>query len=144
VEVATAAVALHRCFPGWRLVGVREIRLEENDNDELFASARLGEMPAGRPIVHRPDLAVVSPDGRVVAVEVELSVKAPRRLASICRGWARARHVDHVYYLATPAAAKAVARAVAETRVADRITVWPLGEPVGIAVASRVELPGLS
>ena len=56
-------------------------------------------------------------------VEVELTVKAPRRLAQICRGWARARHIRHTYYLATPAAAAAVQRAVKATRGEDRITI---------------------
>ena len=66
-----------------------------------------------------------------MAVEVELSVKAPRRLAAICRGWARARQVDAVYYLAAPAAARALQRAVSEVRAEDRITVLPLGGVAG-------------
>ena len=126
-QVAAAAVALHRGFPGWELLSEREIRVEESDRGELLASARLGELPGGRPALHRPDLALISPDGRVLAVEIELSIKAPRRLAAICRGWARARHVSHVYYLADSAPARAVSRAIAETRAEDRITVLPLG-----------------
>jgi hypothetical protein len=58
----------------------------------------------------------------VLAVEVELSVKAPRRLQAICRGYARARHINHVYYLANRATARAVSRAVDVTRSQDRIT----------------------
>jgi hypothetical protein len=88
----------------------------------------VGELPGGRPALHRPDLAAVSADGRTVAVEVELSVKAPRRLATICRGYARARHLERVYYLAASAAGRAVGRAVAETRAGDRITVLALGD----------------
>ncbi len=85
-----------------------------------MASARLGERPGGRAALHRPDLALISPTGRTLAVEIELSIKAPRRLAAICRGWARARHVSHVYYLADAAPARAVSRAIAETRAEDR------------------------
>jgi hypothetical protein len=125
-EVATVAVALHQGLPGWEVWSEREIRAAESERGELVASVRVGELPGGRPALHRPDLAAVSPDGRTVAVEVELSVKAPRRLAGICRGYARARHIERAYYLAAPAAARAVARAVAETRAQDRIVVLAL------------------
>ena len=127
-EAASAAVALHTGLPGWEILSEREIRVTESDRGELAASAKVGELPGGRPALHRPDLAAVSPEGRVLAVELELSVKAPRRLAAICRGYARARHIQRVYYLAAPAAARAVARAVAETRAEDRIAVLALGD----------------
>jgi hypothetical protein len=127
-EAATAAVALHRGLPGGEVLSEREFRVAESDRGELVASVKVGELPGGRPALHRPDLAVLSGDGRSVAVEVELSVKAPRRLAGICRGYARARHIERVYYLAAPAAARAVARAVAETRAQDRIVVLALGD----------------
>ena len=131
-EVATAAVALHKVLPDWRLRSEREIRVEEQPGG-LAASAKVGELQ-GQPILHRPDLAVVSPDGRVVVVEVELSIKTPRRLEAICRGYARARHIDHTFYLALPGPAKAVEKAVKATRSEDRITVVPLGEPQALAV----------
>jgi hypothetical protein len=135
-QVATVAVAIHHGLPGCTLLSDREIRDQETEDGQLVASARLGELPGGRAALHRPDLALVSNGGRVVAVEVELSVKAARRLHAICRGWARARHVHHVYYLAAPAAAKAVGRAVGQTRAQDRITVLPLGD-VGPLVAAE-------
>ena len=139
-EVASAAVALHRVLPGWEVLSEREIRLRESDEDELIASAKLGELPGGKPALHRPDLVLVSPEGSTVAVEVELSVKAPRRLAAICRAWARARHISAVYYLATPAAARAVQRVVAETRAEDRIVVLPLGEPEALSAINGLEV----
>jgi len=138
-EVANAAVSLHRILPDWEVLSEREIRLQENDQDELIASARLGELPGGRQALHRPDLALVSLDGQIVAVEVELSVKAPRRLAAICRAWARARHISGVYYIATPAAARAVERAIAETRSEDRIVVLPIEEPEALGDISELE-----
>jgi hypothetical protein len=58
--------------------------------------------------LHRTYLAVISSEGRAVAMEVELSVRAPRRSAAICPGYVRARHVGRVYYLAATAAAQAV------------------------------------
>jgi hypothetical protein len=127
-QLATAAVALHEQLFAWRILGEREIRAEENDSDELLASVKLGELPDGRAALHRPDLALISPEGRVVAVEVELSIKSRRRLPAICRGYARARQIDRVYYLATPAPARAVARAMGEVRGEDRISVLPLDQ----------------
>jgi hypothetical protein len=127
-QVASVAVVLHAGLPGWEVLSEREIRAAESDRAELVASARVGELPGGRPALHRPDLAALSPDGRTVAVEVELSVKAPSRLAAICRGYARARHIERVYYLADAAAGRAVGRAVAETRAEDRIAILALAD----------------
>jgi len=138
-QVARAAVALHQGLPDWEILSQREIRAEESDRAELLASARLGDLPGGRPALHRPDLALLSPVGRTLAVEIELSIKAPRRLAAICRGWARARHVSHTYYLAKSAPARAVARAIAETRAEDRITVLALEDADSLIEAEREE-----
>jgi hypothetical protein len=134
-QVASTAAQLHLALPGSRVIGEREIRTEEAEQGELIASIKLGELPGGRPGLHRPDLALLAPNGRIAAVEVELSVKAPRRLHAICRGWARARHVDAAYYLAAPAPARAVARAITETRAEDRITVLPLAGAPELATA---------
>jgi hypothetical protein len=140
-QVAAAAVALQRGLPGWTLLSERELRVVENDCDELVASARLGALPGGRPAIHRPDLALISPEHRVLAVEVELSIKAPRRLQAICRGYARARHISHVYYLAHRAAGRAVTRAVEATRAQDRITVLALEDTDGL-IAGEVRRVG--
>jgi hypothetical protein len=138
-EVATAAVSLYHALPGWEMLSEREIRVRESDRGELIASARLGELPGGRPALHRPDLALVSPQGNVVVVEVELSTKAPRRLAAICRAWARARHISGVYYLAPPVVARAVERAIAETRSEDRIVVLPIDQPEALDAIYELE-----
>ena len=61
-----------------------------------------------------------------MAVEVELSVKAPRRLDAICRAWARCREVGGVLYLAAPEAERALLRAVEQADAAARIVVVPL------------------
>jgi hypothetical protein len=138
-EVATVAVGLHHGLTEWTVLSEREIRVLEGERGELVASVRLGDLPGGRPALHRPDLALLSNDDRVVAVEVELSVKAARRLTAICRGWARARHVDHVYYLAGPAPATAISRAVQHTRAQDRITVLPLEDTAALIAAETEE-----
>ena len=140
-EVASAAVALHAGLPGWEILAERELRMAEIDGRELIASAVVGELPGGRSALHRPDLVLMGPDGRTLAVEVELSVKASRRLESICRGYARARHVARVYYLAAPAPARAVSRAVGETRAQDLITVLALGD-AGSLIASELREAG--
>ncbi len=139
-QVATAAVALHHGLPEAEVLSERELRAREADTGELLASVQLGRLAGGREALHRPDLAIVASGGRAVAVEVELSVKAPRRLETICTGYARARHLDHVYYLAAPAAARAVTRAVTATRVQGRVTVLAFHDvPALIAAADRGE-----
>jgi hypothetical protein len=127
-EVAATAVALERGFRGRTVLSEREIRLRERDEGRALASAKLAELPSGRAFLHRPDLAAVAADGRVLAVEVELWVKAPRRLQAICRGWARARHIEAVYYLAAPGPHRALERAIAATRAGDRVSVIALHE----------------
>jgi len=69
-----------------------------------------------------------------IAVEVELTVKAPARLRAIVRGWARSRRVAGVIYYAAPAPARARERAVAEERAAAQVRVLEL--------ARAGELPG--
>ncbi len=127
VEVARVAAVLEPALPGWRLLSDRELRAIEQDDGELTGSVKVGEV-AGRALLHRPDLALVGPTGRTVAVEVELSIKSRARLQQICRGYARARHLDRVYYLVAPAAGRAVGRAIADVRAEDRITVLALDD----------------
>lgn len=137
-----AAIAADPLEVGWRVLSERDIRHEEADLGELLASARTGELPGGRPALHRPDLAILTPDGQTFAVEVELTVKAPRRLAAICQGWARARHVNQTIYLARPAPARALARAVDETRAQDRIQILQLEDRAGFLAALGHPAPG--
>ncbi len=78
---------------------------------------------------HRPDLVLwpLSPDGGLpVAVEVELTIKAPERLAAICRAWARTRCVAGVLYLAPPEVERAVIRAIDRAQAHERVLVVPL------------------
>jgi hypothetical protein len=73
-----------------------------------------------------------------VAVEVELTIKAPRRLVEICRAWARCRRVAGVLYLAPatlPAdVERALSRAVAEARACEEVIVVPLSALPGVGV----------
>ena len=65
-----------------------------------------------------------------VAVEVELTVKAPARLAGICRAWARSREVSGVLYLATAEVLPPLARAVESARAGECLIVLAL-EAIG-------------
>jgi hypothetical protein len=139
-RVADAVVALENGLPDWRMLSEREFRAQERDADEPAASVRISGA-AGRRGMHRPDFALIAPDGRLTAIEVELSVKSAVQLAAICRGWARARHVDHVYYLAAPRPARAVEHAIGATRAADRITVVGLHEQAKVIQALAGDVP---
>jgi len=140
-QLANTAAQLHHQLAGWQILTDRELRAAEGDTGQLIASVRVGALPDGRPAIHRPDLALLAPDGRTVAVEIELSIKARRRLETICRSYSRARHLHHTYYLATAAAARAVTRAIADTRAEDRITVLGVGD-IDALVQSEREAAG--
>jgi hypothetical protein len=126
---AQVAAALERTYPDHRVVGERELARAEHDYGAAFASARLCGGSGGGSLVHRPDLAL-SPEApgreRPVVVEVELTVKAPRRLTEICRAWARNRHLAGALYLAPPEVERALERAIEKAQAADRVVVIPL------------------
>ena len=108
------------------LITERELRFAELDVSKPVASAIVGELPDGRAMLHRPDL-VVRDDGRTMAIEVELTPKAPRRLERIVRSWRRARYVHQVLYLVSPGPTqRAVERAVAATHAEERVIVREL------------------
>jgi hypothetical protein len=130
-QVATVAALPLR--NGWWLLSERDLRFQEGQTGKLIASTKLGELPGGRPALHRPDLALISPAGGAFAIELELSLKGARRLDAICRAYARARRLEQVIYLATPQAARAVERSIGRVRAADRITVLPLGDLAALA-----------
>lgn len=130
-ETTRAAVALCVALPGWQPIYEREIRQLEADENTLIASAKVGRNGA-RSMFHRPDLALVAPSGRTLVVEVELTPKDLPRLTKICRGWAWARHVDQVYYLATPKPHRATTRVVQAVKAQNKIIVLELDDTAGI------------
>jgi hypothetical protein len=126
---ARVAAAVERCYPDHRVLGERELRREECERGVQLASARLGTGPEGAPLLHRPDLVLwpTRADGGLpVAVEVELTIKSPRRLADICRAWARCRCVAGVLYLAAPEVEHALERALRRADAAGRIVIVSL------------------
>ncbi len=103
------------------LMSERELRFAELDAPKPIASAIVGELPDGRPMLHRPDL-VVRDDGHTIAIEVELTPKAPRRLEHIVRSWRRARYIESVLYMVPRGPTqRAVERAVAATHAQERV-----------------------
>jgi hypothetical protein len=106
----------------------RELKLAEQVEGVPIASARLGQRPDGAPRLHRPDLVALAGE-RIVAIEVELTPKAPRRLEQLIRAWRRASWVSEVrYYCAPGQTRRAVERAIANTHSQERVhamEVWP-------------------
>jgi hypothetical protein len=129
IECANVAALLERCYPDHLVLGERELRREEREQGRTLASAELGADPRGEPRRHRPDLVLWPDEGRgelPVAVEVELTLKAPERLLRICRAWARARCVAGVLYLAPPEVERALIRAIDRVHAEGRVVVAPL------------------
>ena len=101
----------------------RELRWIEHAEGRPVGSCVVGELPNGRPMLHRPDL-LVSAEGQRFSLEIELTTKAPRRLEHLVRSWRRARHVDRVIYLvATGPPYRAVQRAVRNAHAEERVEV---------------------
>jgi hypothetical protein len=128
IVCAMAAAVLERCYPDHLVLGERELRRDERERGLVLASARLGSGPGGEPLLHRPDLVLCPQppaDGQSlpVAVEVELTIKSPRRLASICLAWARCRTIAGVLYLAPPEVQRALQRAIDRSQAHRRIVV---------------------
>ncbi len=131
IECARVAAALGAATPTIALEARRELRRDEREHGRELASVRIGGMASAAPLVHRPDLILwPACPGMPVAVEVELTVKAPRRLADICRAWARCRCVAGVLYLASPEVEAPLARAIERAHAGDRVLV---GSPRRIA-----------
>jgi hypothetical protein len=136
------AAALERCYPDHALLGERELRRAERVHGRPLASARIGWRHGGDAGVHRPDLVLLPqrvPDGLPVAVEVELTVKAPRRLHDICLAWARAGCVAGVLYLAPADVRRALARAVRSAAAGERIAVLGLDAVPGLCADGALD-----
>jgi hypothetical protein len=147
IVCARVAAALTHCYPDHRVLGERELRRDERERGAQLASARLGSGPDGGPLLHRPDLVLWpngSEDGLPVAVEVELTIKAPQRLVEICRAWARCRCVAGVLYLAPPEVEHALQRAIEKAQAGERIVVVPLDAlpPANKNLPDEIGTPG--
>jgi hypothetical protein len=144
---ARAAAALQRCYPEQLVLGERELRRRERVAGAPLASTTLRDGSAwsgfgasvGVGQLHRPDLVLWPPLAAraPVAVEIELTVKAPRRLAAICRAWGRCRRVAGVIYLAPRPVRRALERAIAPAD-ASRVVVLPIDALAPIALDGAI------
>jgi hypothetical protein len=147
IECARVAAALERAYPDHVVIGERELRRDERESGTALASADLGERPDGTPLLHRPDIVLWpdAPNERLpVAVEVELTIKAPRRLLEICRAWARCRCVAGTLYLVAADVRRPLERAIERAQAGERIALVGLDsltagdQPAAAAIASTV------
>ncbi|MFZ2051057.1 MAG: hypothetical protein WAU69_09035, partial [Solirubrobacteraceae bacterium] len=131
VACAAAAAGLARCYPDHVVGGERDLRRQERDHGARLASALLGRGPNGQSLLHRPDLVLwpahISVGSLPLAVEVELTVKAPARLEAICRAWARCELIAGVLYLAAPEVERPLQRAIGRAQARSRVIALPLG-----------------
>jgi len=127
IACAHAAVALERRYPHHLVCGERELQRDECTLGGPLASARMNRRSRWGDS-HRPDLVIwpAAAGGGPVAVEVELTPKAPARLVEICRAWARCRQVSGVLYVAAPPAMAPVARAIRAAAAENRIALLAL------------------
>lgn len=127
IECAAVAAVLERSYPCCTLIADRELRHLERKRGRALASVVLGRDVRGKVIHHHPDFALFPPAGVTpVAVEVELTVKAPWRLQRICRAWVRARCVAGVLYVAELDVERALGRAIKCAGAGERVLVLPL------------------
>ncbi len=132
IACADVGVTLENAYPDYRVAGERWLRGEESDGTPL-ASAILARRADGSPLLHRPDLVLWSMSHESVAeaplpiaVEVELTVKAPSKLLEICRAWARCDCVEAVAYFAAPHVLRPLGRAIAKAHAEEWIVVLDL------------------
>lgn len=83
------------------IYGERRIRSRDaaGDRDDQPLAVRLGGFgPRGRERLHYPDLLLIAPNGRRIALELELSRKGRSRREDILTGYAFDNRVDRVLY----------------------------------------------
>jgi hypothetical protein len=143
IACAAVAASLERSYPEHDISGERELRRHEAEHGRRLASAVIGRGPAGEGLLHRPDLVLwPRTPGRnslPLAVEVELTVKAQRRLEAICRAWARCETIAGVLYLAAPQVQRPLQRAIERARAESRVIALPpsaLSGPAAQAIPS--------
>lgn len=125
LRCTSVAIRVGERFGHEHVLTEREIAFAEQIEERPIASARIGTVHR-RPRYHRADLAVFTEHG-TVAIEVELTPKAPARLRAIIVAWCRASHVHHVEYLCAPGQThRAVERAVAKVGAGDKIAVFKM------------------
>lgn len=124
LRCTSLALVLGERYGHDRILTERELALAERLEERPIASAKVGEHFNGRPQLHRPDLVILGSE-RPVAVELELTPKAPRRLQELIRAWRRTSWVAEVHYYCEPGQThRAVQRAVHKVRAEQHVSVF--------------------
>jgi hypothetical protein len=113
---------------------------------------RLGGVgPGGRERLHYPDLLLVGPGGRRVALELELTSKGRARRERILAGYAADGRIDSVLYVVDqPATGRAIQASAARLGISARVHVqrahWDgMGRaPTPVAAQTARREPGLA
>jgi hypothetical protein len=106
------------------VVGERRLRSADASPERQDApyGVRLGGLgPGGRERLHYPDLLLIDPSGRRVAVELELSSKGRARREKILAGYGADARIDVVLYLVRD---RRIGRSIQES--ARRLGIGPL------------------
>lgn len=124
LRCTTVALDLGERYGQDRVLTEREILATEALEGRSVARAVLDF--GGRERFHRADLAILAEEG-VIAIEVELTPKAPRRLEALIRAWRRALmtgDVVEVRYLCEPGQTRRlVERVVKNVRAENAIQI---------------------
>jgi hypothetical protein len=125
-HLAVGWCAAYFTVAGRGLLGARELAVDERWSGQLSWSEQAGWRTGS----HRPDLITHDPEGRVQAVEVELTVKSRERTRAVLDLYARSRAIDRVAYVAgDELVARHVGRCLAKsTLAAGRVAVVLLAD----------------
>jgi hypothetical protein len=119
--------------PAQTVIGERRLRShdEQRGSGEPALAVRLGGFGArGQERLHYPDLLLVSPSGKRVALELELTDKGARRRERILAGYSSDRRIDAVVYLvSTQRLGRSIARSAERLRVSPRVYVQLVDAP---------------
>jgi hypothetical protein len=113
---ATLAAQLEPELKEGKLLTDREHRAAENAAGHPLGSAILGPAGNGHSRLHHPDFVLaINGNQRLVAIELELTLKARARLERTLRGYLRNHNVATIRYYAPKPIADAVRRAAGAT-----------------------------
>jgi hypothetical protein len=115
--------------PAREVISEREMRSQDGRSAGQLDpfGVRLGGVgPGGRARLHYPDLLLVGPGGRRVALELELTSKGRARRERILAGYAADGRIDSVLYLVDQSATgRALRTSAARLGISARVRVRP-------------------
>lgn len=132
--------------PARQIVSEREMRSRDGTGGRRSDpfGVRFGSVgPAGRARLHYPDLLLIGPSGRRVALELELTSKGRARRERILGGYAADGRIDSVLYLVDhPATGRALRASASRLGISARVHVqsvrWELPERGSAPARERV------